>query len=62
MFSVSHFNFPDSKQFNLEDEEGNPIVKEGIVSEEGGENSADSSSPKEDGNDNAIAEEKPENE
>ena len=41
------------------------INSDGIVSEEGGENSAtsaDSSSPKEGGNDNAIAEEKPENE
>ena len=44
------------------DEEGNPIVKEGIVSEEGGENSADSATPKEDANDNSIAEENPENE
>ena len=44
------------------DEEGNPIVKEGIVFEEGGENSADSATPKEDANDNSIAEENPENE
>jgi DNA gyrase subunit A len=47
------------------DEEGNPIVPEAIVSEEGVENSAtssDSLAPKEDANDNSIAEENPENE